>query len=281
MMYRHYLAATAVALMSVAVCSGGIITALNPYTFTSVCEGVSSPTNAGCSVTNASSTGNVQYGLNSATGPFVTASNSSTNGSGNTNGNLEYQFLVTGPGNTVQVDANYLLSVSDSFSPLGNDQSAQFTTSASFGLIGLPIANVSGNFLATGGSSENGFPPRIETNNLVNATYSAQTRTVAGSVSGPQTFTLTTGLAYTVEMRLQANCYAGMGVGCTTSALIDPTFTVNPNQANAGQYSIAFSPGVGNGTPGAVPEPASFLLLGGGLLGICVRVRQSKVNRSA
>jgi hypothetical protein len=201
------------------------------------------------------------------------ASNVSTNAGGNTFGDLQYQILVTGPGTTALVDVNFLLSVFGSFSPIGNDQAAQFTTGAALSLVGLPIANASVNFNAFGGSVENGFLPSF-TDNSVNATYSALTRTATGSLSGPQTLTLTTGFAYTVDLRLQANCIGqGAGVNCTTSAFVDPIFTVDPNQANPGQYSIAFSPGVGNGVPGAVPEPASFLLMGAGLLGICIRGR--------
>ena len=161
----------------------------------------------------------------------------------------------------------------------------QFTTGATFNLIGLPIANASVNLNVGGGSLGNNLPPTFS-DTSVNATYSALTRTESGSVSGPQTITLATGLAYTVDMRLQANCTASSSggaigqVGCTTSATIDPIFAINPGQANAGLYSFSFSPGVGNGTTSTAPEPASFLLFGAGLFGVGL-VRRAPLNKTA
>jgi hypothetical protein len=248
----------------------GTVTNLNNYSFSSTCESFQFA-GSGCSLSNGSGNGNVQTGLSGLTGPFVTASNASTDAGGNTNGDLVYQILVQGPANTAQVDVSYLLNVTGQYSGLGNDEAAQLNTGATFtvGLETIGAASIIVN--ASGGSIENGFPPSL-TDDSVNAGFSSKAGGWAGSLSGPQTISLTTGLSYNVELRLQADCTAqGKGsssVSCTTSAMIDPTFTIDPDQLNAGQYSITLSPGVGNGS--AAPEPGTLTLLGGGILGAVV-----------
>ena len=66
----------------------------------------------------------------------------------------------------------------------------------------------------------------------------------------------------TVSVTAFANADTGHG-----DAYADPLIYVNPSFANAADYSVALSPGVGNGLPSAVPEPASLLLVGSVLLG--------------
>jgi len=269
-MIQKYSLAIGMALLS-ASCFASTVNPLNGFTFSSTCNSVSTPQNAGCSVGNAT----VQYGLNSVTGPFASASLSAGTG-GNTIGDLVYQIEVSGPTPTALVDVNYLLTVAGQFTqPLGNDESALLNTGAALAVGPYNIADTEIHVTASGGSVENGFPPSV-TDTSVNASYSSKTGAWAGSSAGPDTLTLTTGIAYNVVLRVQADC-TGQGTGstvisCTTSAAVDPTFSIDPSQVNGSQYSILLSPGVGNGTgplPSA-PEPATLLLSGLGLIGVAI-----------
>lgn len=79
--------------------------------------------------------------------------------------------------------------------------------------------------------------------------------------------------AYAISMSADANT---LTYGVTTNnipssysyAIVDPNISINPTFANANSYSLQFSAGVKNGSPVSVPEPSTFLLLGGGLLGL-------------
>lgn len=79
---------------------------------------------------------------------------------------------------------------------------------------------------------------------------------------------------YSVGMMTSVSGFLGAGTG---SAFLDPFFAIDPNFANAGDYSLVFSAGVGNnplGDGASVPEPASVLLLGTGLAAAGARCRR-------
>lgn len=63
------------------------------------------------------------------------------------------------------------------------------------------------------------------------------------------------------------------------SASADPYIFIDPSFADAAKYSIAVSEGVSNNNPAlaAVPEPASWaMMIGGlGLVGVSMRRRQA------
>jgi hypothetical protein len=69
------------------------------------------------------------------------------------------------------------------------------------------------------------------------------------------------------------------------AAFIDPVFSIDPSFANADQYSIVTSPGIGNGDigGGGVPEPSAWamMLIGFGALGATLRERRRYATRPA
>ena len=67
------------------------------------------------------------------------------------------------------------------------------------------------------------------------------------------------------------------GGGGTFQAMIDPFIEIDPTFNISGQYSLAFSPGVGNSIA-PVPEPDAYamLLAGLGLLGAVARRRKQE-----
>ena len=67
--------------------------------------------------------------------------------------------------------------------------------------------------------------------------------------------------------------------GGTAEAFIDPVFTIDPAfSATHPGYSLVFSQGVGNGFAGAVPDPASWLLMLGGFGIVGSALRRSRQN---
>jgi hypothetical protein len=87
---------------------------------------------------------------------------------------------------------------------------------------------------------------------------------------------------YNVYMSIGADTYsdqifpfaAGSGAA---SAFVDPYVRIDPTFANADQYSLWVTPGVGDAA--AVPEPATWAMLMLGLGAVGVALRQRKVAR--
>ena len=79
----------------------------------------------------------------------------------------------------------------------------------------------------------------------------------------------------------------GPGSGAA-SALADPSFQIDPTTPDARQFSIDFSPGIGNAAGGSpppppppgVPEPGTLAILGTALAGVgLLRRRASRAGR--
>jgi hypothetical protein len=86
-----------------------------------------------------------------------------------------------------------------------------------------------------------------------------------------------TGRVYEVDLNVQANAFSfGSGTDAA-SASVDPLITIDPTFPDADQYEVFFSPGVGDRSASAVPEPATCTMLLSALasLGLLrVRLRQ-------
>jgi hypothetical protein len=197
--------------------------------------------------------------------------------SGNGSADLVYQIEVTAPGgnNTpVSVDVSYLVTTAGQLlGTVGNDVTGDIGTLASLAVGPNAIATVGINLSDFGGSSEYGFSPSYSDTSQ-NASCTGEV--CSGTLSGEQTITLSTNLAYNVVLRAQAGCTAqspgNTGLTCTSSAMVDPIFTIDPGQSNGSQYAIDLSSGVGNGS--AAPEPGSLVTIGGGLLGVAALARR-------
>jgi hypothetical protein len=64
---------------------------------------------------------------------------------------------------------------------------------------------------------------------------------------------------YRVAMSVSvAGSVEGDPVGAVSAAAsADPQILINPDTPNASQYTLAFSPGVGDGAINSVPEPST------------------------
>ena len=99
-------------------------------------------------------------------------------------------------------------------------------------------------------------------------TGSLDVRTVGAITTGhfatSGIYSVHTNMPYYVLLFLNSTGYISGGLGGGAGwikSFVDPTFSIDPSTPNAGQYSLSFSPGVGNGGT-SVPEPASFAALG-------------------
>jgi len=75
-------------------------------------------------------------------------------------------------------------------------------------------------------------------------------------------FTANVGPIYQVTLYAQALPPSGDGMSTlfSSTAAVDPLFTIDRSFASASQYELVFSPGVSNSAR-AVPEPSTWLML--------------------
>jgi hypothetical protein len=91
-------------------------------------------------------------------------------------------------------------------------------------------------------------------------------------------FTLSSSATNTGNAILIRTGGASVAIDGTYTSWVDPIITIDPSFANASNYSILVSPDItqaaGNGPASSVPEPASLVLLGTGVIGVIGTMRQ-------
>jgi hypothetical protein len=96
--------------------------------------------------------------------------------------------------------------------------------------------------------------------------------------SGSFGVTVSSGAVNQLGLEIEVGA-ANRGVnGEAASAIADPMITIDPNFAGAANYSLEFSPGVGNEVGPGIPEPGTLALLGCGGALLLLR-RRSKFVR--
>jgi PEP-CTERM motif len=102
---------------------------------------------------------------------------------------------------------------------------------------------------------------------------------------GPGSFTLNNtssyqaNQSYQIQMIAEGAANAGYGGSASFFANVDPVFKIDPTFANANEYSLLFSPGVGNSVS-PVPLPSTWGMMLMGLIGLGFIGYRQKSNRA-
>jgi hypothetical protein len=147
------------------------------------------------------------------------------------------------------------------------------------------FVNLSYQFAVVGGTPGVQVPIFVQTNLFTSADPNAtafvefnvngiETTVCTNECAGPATFdgtlsfTVTSGTAIPVSFFIGAENTFSFGGSAFASA--DPFFFVDPTFADAKDYSIVLSDGIGNGIASGVPEPSTWAMMILGFAGISV-----------
>jgi hypothetical protein len=99
-----------------------------------------------------------------------------------------------------------------------------------------------------------------------------------GEFSGSFGVTVSSGAVDQLVLEIEVGAGNNGPNGESASAIADPMITIDPNFAGAANYSLVFSPGVGNEVGPGIPEPGTLTLIccGGALL--LLRRRNQRVS---
>ena len=185
---------------------------------------------------------------------------------------LLYQLSVNGPANTVvPLDINLTLQATALNTALGGADSAisfaLYQNNASFSFQGVNYTNTGYNNvnLCFGVMNPCYGAPGLNGGflNFLGAPGVPQ------GISGILKINVMSNTAVSVDQFSYADVAQGSGAGVPyASSGLDPFISIDPSFADASQFSIALSPGVGNGDMSPVPLPSSTWLLVSGLAGL-------------
>ena len=142
------------------------------------------------------------------------------------------------------------------------------------GPTGTASVHIDASGSASGSSTGNGFFSGLQSSFIVNNPNTLIVeKNVPGGGSGSwdldQTFTLQTNTIYFITLQAEGEALSGIAGGTASFfAEVDPVFSIDPDQANADQYSFRFSDGIGNSIAGAVPEPCTWAMMILGFFGV-------------
>ena len=201
------------------------------------------------------------YSMTAAPLPGLADTSSIYEASAGSTGEMGYEFSIVGPSGLVPVTISFRGgdTISGNFPYYNTEVSVQAGVGTVVGTgpsFSDAYSVAYANFTQFGSHTLNGVTTPI-TANLFNTTDSVN---------------LTANAVYSVGLQMTVLLVGGIG---SASAYVDPLIQIAPGFANASQYSIELSPGIGNSVS-AVPFPASAWLMLSGLVGVGVMARKRR-----
>jgi PEP-CTERM motif len=227
-----------------------------------------------------------QFSSAPARGP---SSSNFTSNNGFANSSLTYYLEIVAPGPSASVSVLVTVNGGITSSALPSAYLSSIETESMFQVSGAGLDINDQLYLLYGTNVSN----TLYTSNYGNVTYSGSpTVGFQGSLQEHTNYNFMTNQIYTVQLFADASASQSSGDSCdvandtcdffgvgglaSVSAFVDPTFQIASGTPN--QYTLLFSPGVGNGIEEAVPEPSTWamMILGFAGIGLMAYRRKSK-----
>ena len=188
------------------------------------------------------------------------ASAPAVNGSGFAYGQMSYQFEIAGPAGT---------SVPVKFFASGSVTPALATTN--YATLTL-TDDQTGSRVLSRSACNTSTPGYCEGQGLeLNPSFSISDNLV-----------LLSGRIYDISLLLSVSAFNNGSGPDVQSGNIDPVITIDPSFSFANQFTLVFSPGVGNSALSAnIPEPSTALILASGIAGVAIARSRRKRFKTA